>query len=188
MDRRCRRRAHRSLRCTDGAEGARTPDLLAASQTLSQLSYGPWSALSVASIKHRGLSPAPDMRGSRGVETAAGSEPRSSRKRAARERMLVPIRYALLRLRLRAPHTALVALGIAVGAAVLAMTAVGSASVQDRAVQPSRGRSLRARSFCSQTNPQRGSTRRMRARSGGSSPSWLRRPRRRSSARRTTPC
>src|SRR6186713_873261 len=25
----------------DGAEGARTPDLLAASQTLSQLSYGP---------------------------------------------------------------------------------------------------------------------------------------------------
>jgi hypothetical protein len=26
----------------DGAEGARTPDLLAASQTLSQLSYGPW--------------------------------------------------------------------------------------------------------------------------------------------------
>ena len=25
-----------------GAEGARTPDLLAASQTLSQLSYGPW--------------------------------------------------------------------------------------------------------------------------------------------------
>src|SRR5215510_11738137 len=27
----------------DGAEGARTPDLLAASQTLSQLSYGPAS-------------------------------------------------------------------------------------------------------------------------------------------------
>ncbi len=30
-----------------GAEGARTPDLLAASQTLSQLSYGPASLLSV---------------------------------------------------------------------------------------------------------------------------------------------
>src|SRR5712691_11589971 len=28
-------------RLFDGAEGARTPDLLAASQTLSQLSYGP---------------------------------------------------------------------------------------------------------------------------------------------------
>ena len=31
-------------RASDGAEGARTPDLLAASQTLSQLSYGPASA------------------------------------------------------------------------------------------------------------------------------------------------
>ncbi len=31
-----------------GAEGARTPDLLAASQTLSQLSYGPRSAVSLA--------------------------------------------------------------------------------------------------------------------------------------------
>src|SRR4051794_26003940 len=69
------------------------------------------------------------------METAAGSEPRSSRDRAARERVLVPIRYALLRMRLHGPHTALVAFGIAVGAAVLAMTAVGSAAVQDRAVQ-----------------------------------------------------
>jgi len=51
------------------------------------------------------------------------------------ERALVPVRYALLRLRLRAPHTLLVGFGIAVGAAVLAMTAVGSAAVQDRAVQ-----------------------------------------------------
>ena len=49
--------------------------------------------------------------------------------------MLVPIRYALLRMRLHAPHTVLVAFGIAVGAAVLAMTAVGSSAVQDRAVQ-----------------------------------------------------
>jgi hypothetical protein len=69
------------------------------------------------------------------VETAAGSEPRRSRERAARERVLVPIRYALLRMRLHAPHTMLVAFGIAVGAAVLAMTAVGSSAVQDRAVQ-----------------------------------------------------
>src|SRR3954462_9814126 len=69
------------------------------------------------------------------METAAGSEPRSSRERAARECVLVPIRYALLRMRLHGPHTLLVAFGIAVGAAVLAMTAVGSASVQDRAVQ-----------------------------------------------------
>jgi hypothetical protein len=69
------------------------------------------------------------------METAAGSEPRSSRERAARERLLVPIRYALLRMRLHAPHTVLVAFGIAVGAAVLAMTAVGSSAVQDRAVQ-----------------------------------------------------
>src|SRR2546430_11719318 len=69
------------------------------------------------------------------METAAGSEPRISHERAARERVLVPVRYALLRLRLRAPHTLLVAFGIAVGAAVLATTAVGSAAVQDRAVQ-----------------------------------------------------
>src|SRR5256885_17217742 len=69
------------------------------------------------------------------METAAGSEPRISHERAAWERALVPVRYALLRLRLRAPHTLLVGFGIAVGAAVLAMTAVGSAAVQDRAVQ-----------------------------------------------------
>jgi hypothetical protein len=69
------------------------------------------------------------------VETAAETGPRRRRERIARERLLAPVRYALLRLRLRAPHTALVALGIAVGAAVLAMTVVGSAAVQDRAVQ-----------------------------------------------------
>ena len=69
------------------------------------------------------------------METAAGSKPRGRGERAAWERALVPIRYALLRLRLRAPHTLLVGFGIAVGAAVLAMTAVGSAAVQDRAVQ-----------------------------------------------------
>ena len=36
-----------------GAEGARTPDLLAASQTLSQLSYGPRSVVSLAPTRGR---------------------------------------------------------------------------------------------------------------------------------------
>jgi hypothetical protein len=71
----------------------------------------------------------------RPVETAAAAGRPSRRGDAARERLLVPIRYALLRLRTHAPQTLVVAAGIAVGAAVLAMTAVGSASVQDRAVQ-----------------------------------------------------
>jgi hypothetical protein len=53
--------------------------------------------------------------------------------------MLVPIRFALLRLRRRWPQTLVVAVGIAVAAAVLALTAVGSASVQDRAVQRALG-------------------------------------------------
>jgi hypothetical protein len=69
------------------------------------------------------------------VETAAETGRRTPREHAARERMLVPIRFALLRLRRRWPQALVVALGIAVGAAVLALTAVGSASVQDRAVQ-----------------------------------------------------
>jgi hypothetical protein len=69
------------------------------------------------------------------METAAAAGRTGRREHAVRERVLVPIRYALLRLRRHVPRTALVAVGIAVGAAVLAMTAVGSASVQDRAVQ-----------------------------------------------------
>src|SRR4051794_40516701 len=69
------------------------------------------------------------------METAAAAGRTGRRAHAVRERVLVPIRYALLRLRRHVPRTALVALGIAVGAAVLAMTAVGSASVQDRAVE-----------------------------------------------------
>jgi len=69
------------------------------------------------------------------VETAAAAGRGGRREHAVRERLLVPIRFALLRLRRHAPRTLIVALGIAVGAAVLAMTAVGSASVQDRAVQ-----------------------------------------------------
>jgi hypothetical protein len=69
------------------------------------------------------------------VETAAEAGRRGRRERAARERLLVPVRYALIRLRQHWPRTLLVGLGIAVGAAVLATTAVASASVQDRAVQ-----------------------------------------------------
>ena len=69
------------------------------------------------------------------METAAAAGGGGRREHAGRERLLVPVRFALLRLRRHAPRTLIVALGIAVGAAVLAMTAVGSASVQDRAVQ-----------------------------------------------------
>lgn len=69
------------------------------------------------------------------METAAETGRASARERAARERVLVPIRFALLRLRRRWPQTFVVAVGIAVGAAVLALTTVGSGAVQDRAVQ-----------------------------------------------------
>ncbi|MHB8470524.1 MAG: hypothetical protein ACYDCH_12340, partial [Gaiellaceae bacterium] len=51
------------------------------------------------------------------------------------QRVLVPLRFAALRLRTHAQRTVVVAIGIAVGAAVLAMTAAGSVAVQDRAVQ-----------------------------------------------------
>ncbi len=69
------------------------------------------------------------------METAAAAGRRGRREHAVGERLLVPVRYALLRLRRNTPRTLLVALGIAVGAGVLAMTVVTSASVQDRAVQ-----------------------------------------------------
>jgi hypothetical protein len=69
------------------------------------------------------------------VETTAQTTRSAVREHARRERMLVPVRFALLRLRRRWPQALVAALGIAVGAAVLALTAVGSASVQDRAVQ-----------------------------------------------------
>jgi FtsX-like permease family protein len=69
------------------------------------------------------------------VETAAREARAVRRDRAARERLTVPVRYASLRLRCHAPRALLAALGIAVGAGVLAMTVVGSAAVQDRAVQ-----------------------------------------------------
>jgi hypothetical protein len=51
------------------------------------------------------------------------------------QRVLVPLRFAALRLRTHAQRTAIVGIGIAVGAAVLAMTAAGSVAVQDQAVQ-----------------------------------------------------
>lgn len=48
---------------------------------------------------------------------------------------MVPIRLAVVRLRAHAQRNLLAAIGIAVGAGVLAMTAVGAVAVQDRAVQ-----------------------------------------------------
>jgi hypothetical protein len=69
------------------------------------------------------------------VETAAAAGRPGRREHAVRERVGVPVRYALRRLRVNWPRTLIAAVGIAVGAAVLAMTAVGSAAVQDRAVQ-----------------------------------------------------
>ncbi len=69
------------------------------------------------------------------MESAAEAGGGRRRDHAARERVLVPVRFALVRLRRHAPRTLIAALGIAVGAAVLAMTTVGSASVRDRAVQ-----------------------------------------------------
>ena len=73
------------------------------------------------------------------METTAETRRTARREHVRRERVLVPIRFAFLRLRRRWPQALVVALGIAVGAAVLALTAVGSASVQDRAVQRALG-------------------------------------------------
>jgi hypothetical protein len=49
--------------------------------------------------------------------------------------LLVPVRFALVRIRAHAQRTLVVAGGIAVAAAVLAMTAVAAVAVQDRAAQ-----------------------------------------------------
>ncbi|MBV8064671.1 MAG: hypothetical protein JOY73_04025 [Actinobacteria bacterium] len=54
---------------------------------------------------------------------------------ASGRRLVVPVRLASIRLRAHWRSNLLVALGIAVGAGFLAMTAVGSVAVQDRAVQ-----------------------------------------------------
>jgi hypothetical protein len=70
------------------------------------------------------------------VDTAAAvSENAPPARATARERALVPIRYALRRLRRNASRAIVAAIGIAVGAAVLALTQVGSTAVQDRALQ-----------------------------------------------------
>jgi hypothetical protein len=53
--------------------------------------------------------------------------------------LFVPVRFALLRIRAHAERTLVVASGIAVAAAVLAMTAVGAVAVQDRAAQQALG-------------------------------------------------
>jgi len=53
--------------------------------------------------------------------------------------LLVPVRFALVRIRAHAQRTLVVGAGIAVAAAVLAMTAVGSVAVQDRAAQRALG-------------------------------------------------
>ena len=68
------------------------------------------------------------------METAAATGRAAPREDAARERLLVPVRFALLRLRRRRSQALVAGLGIAVGAAVLALTVVGSAAVQDRAL------------------------------------------------------
>jgi ABC-type antimicrobial peptide transport system permease subunit len=53
--------------------------------------------------------------------------------------LLVPVRFGLVRIRAHGQRTLVVATGIAVAAAVLAMTAVGSVAVQDRAAQRALG-------------------------------------------------
>ncbi|HVH52414.1 MAG TPA: hypothetical protein VM690_09730, partial [Gaiellaceae bacterium] len=54
---------------------------------------------------------------------------------SGRRRMLVPIRFAGIRLRAHAERSVVVAIGIAIAAGVLVLTAVGAVAVQDRAVQ-----------------------------------------------------
>jgi hypothetical protein len=60
---------------------------------------------------------------------------REARRERRSARLRVPVAYALRRLRRHAPRAAVAAFGIAIGAAVLATTQVGSTAVQDRAVQ-----------------------------------------------------
>jgi hypothetical protein len=75
------------------------------------------------------------------VEESSYARAAAPRRRgpAGGRRLLVPVRVALIRLRAHAPRNVVVAVGIAVGAAVLAMTAVGAVAVQDRAVQRALG-------------------------------------------------
>ena len=76
------------------------------------------------------------MEGSSYAREAAAPRPGGS---ARGRRLLVPLRIASIRLRAHAGRNLVVAVGIAVGAAVLAMTAVGAVAVQDRAVQRALG-------------------------------------------------
>ena len=66
---------------------------------------------------------------------SATVEPGLPRDGATAQRLLVPVRFAFRRLRAHAQRSIVMAVGIAVGAAVLALTAVCSGAVQDRAVQ-----------------------------------------------------
>ena len=66
---------------------------------------------------------------------SATAESGRPRRGARGQRVLLPVRFALRRMRAHAQRTTVVAVGIAVGAAVLALTAVGAGAVQDRAVQ-----------------------------------------------------
>jgi hypothetical protein len=68
------------------------------------------------------------------VDTAAEVR-RSARTTSAAARALVPVRYALRRLNVHMSRAIVAAIGIAIGAAVLALTQIGSTAVQDRAVQ-----------------------------------------------------
>ncbi len=67
------------------------------------------------------------------------SNPRQTSTSVLSVSLLAPVRFALLRIRAHAQRTLVVAAGIAVAAAVLAMTAVGSVAVQDRAAQQALG-------------------------------------------------
>jgi hypothetical protein len=70
---------------------------------------------------------------------AAEIATKKPRAESRAERALVPVKYALRRLRNNGPRTSVAALGIAIGAAVLALTQIGSTAVQDRAVQRALG-------------------------------------------------
>jgi ABC-type lipoprotein export system ATPase subunit len=76
--------------------------------------------------------------------TAESGRPRTG---ARGRRLLVPALFALRRMQAHAQRTVVVAIGIAVGAAVLALTAVGSGAVQDRAVQRGLAPELDARAL-----------------------------------------
>ena len=68
-----RRETRLTGRVSDGAEGARTPDLLAASQTLSQLSYGP---------KRRDCRCSNAKSSARGQQIRRKQQPRASARRS----------------------------------------------------------------------------------------------------------